>query len=383
MTHVAESPGGSSPVRVPRLPWGEAPPVSRLGSSSAHAGLRVELVGEWLSAHNLLGHRHVSAVELLSGRAFAALVRLDDGSAVFIKQPIEAIPPVGALREGLLLRLIATDDTLRGVRALLPRTLLYDESDNVVVSAGLLEHRTMHAVGVPPDDGLLRATASRLATFHRESSSVSMDVSPYYAINPVFDFSRVTPLNFARAPGSGFGTYLAAMQALDVPLRAIADEWRPTCLIHGDFRDDNILVADRTDAELPIAFIVWELGGWGDPLWDLGAWIGQYLYYWVESIKASDGGDFASWVRNSAIPFPRIQQTTRIILASYAEASGRPMSGPANFSARALQLAGVFLLHRVLGSLESVGSIHAAAFCSLQVGRTLVTQPERAKAIFS
>jgi Phosphotransferase enzyme family len=383
MAHAAESSGGASRERVPRLAWGDAPLAPCVGRSSDHVGLDAENLVEWLSSRQLLGQRRVEVLDLLSGRAFAALVRFDDGSALFLKQPLEAIPPLGALREGLLLRLIADDDDLQGVRPLLPRTILYDEHDNVVVSAGLSEHRTMHEVGVPPGDDVLRATARCLATLHAESSGVRMDTRHYYAINPVFDFSRVTPRSFAQAPGTGFGTYLAAMQALDGPLGAIADQWRPTCLIHGDFRDDNILVADRPGAEMPIAFVDWELGGWGDPLWDLGAWIGQFLYYWVESIKASTGGDFSSWVRDATIPFASIQRASRTILTSYAEASGRPMAGAEGFAARALQLAGVFLLHRVLGALESVGAIHAAAFCSLQVGRTLVTQPDRAKAILA
>ncbi|MFV8750622.1 phosphotransferase family protein [Nannocystaceae bacterium ST9] len=306
------------------------------------------------------------------------MVRLDDGSALFLKQPLEAIPLLGALREGALLRLIGEREELRGVRGLLPTMIMFDEVDNVVVSDGLVEHRTMHQIGVPPRDELLRATAHRLAALHRESSHPRFDPSVYYAINPVFDFSRVTPLGFARAPGSGFGTYLAAMQALHLPLRKLADEWRPTCLIHGDFRDDNVMVSERADAERSIMFVDWELGGWGDPLWDLGAWIGQFFYYWLESIKVVEGGDFAAWVRSATVPFPRIQTAARTILTSYAEASERPMFGADGFAARALQFAGVFLLQRVLASLESVGSIHATAFCSMHVGRTLVIQPERA-----
>jgi thiamine kinase-like enzyme len=369
-------------VRPRRTFWGEpAPTAQSHGESCESRHLRIENVSAWLSARGLLDGSRIERIELLSGRALAALVRLDDGSALFLKQPLEAIPPIGALREGLLLRLIAHHEALKGVRSLLPRTLLYDETDNVVVSAGLPEHRTMHAVSVPPDDEILRATARRLVTLHRESSVAGIDMSAYDAINPVFDFSKVTPLHLSRAPGNGFGVFLAAMQALDGPLGEVADAWSPTCLIHGDFRDDNILIAERPGVEMPLAFVDWELGGWGDPLWDLGAWIGQFLYYWMESIRAGEGRGFSSWIRDSTIPFQSIQRATRTILTTYAEASGRPLSGPDGFSTRALQLAGVFLLLRVLGSLESIGAIHAAAFCSLQVGRTLVTQPERTRGI--
>ncbi|MEZ4237707.1 MAG: aminoglycoside phosphotransferase family protein [Myxococcota bacterium] len=364
---------------VPRLVWGEPAPMTREAGTSTP--LTADNVSAWLSSRDLLAGRRLVQLDRLSGRAFAALVRFDDGSALFLKQPIEAIPPVGALREGQLLRLVATSEALRGVRCLLPRTVLYDEADNVVVTEGLLRHRPLRDATVPPPEPLLQHTARCLAALHGASSGGASDTSAYLSIHPVFDFSRVTPHSFARAPGDAFGAYLAAMQALEGPLGALADGWRPTCLIHGDFRDDNVMV--DTSAEHPsIRFVDWELGGWGDPMWDLGAFIGQLLYHWVESIQAAEG-DFSSWVRGATVPFPRIQQASRTILTSYAEASGRTLRGTDGFAARALQFAGLFLLHRVLGSLESVGTIHAPAFCSLQVGRTLLTQPARATGILA
>src|SRR5258707_12741798 len=114
----------TSPVRSARMMWGE-PAAHSHDESRESRHLRIENVSAWLSARGLLGGRGVARIELLSGRAFAALVRLDDGSALFLKQPLEAIPPVGALREGLLLRLIAHHEPLKGVRTLVPPTRLY------------------------------------------------------------------------------------------------------------------------------------------------------------------------------------------------------------------------------------------------------------------
>ncbi|WP_182380163.1 phosphotransferase family protein [Nocardioides sp. WS12] len=53
---------------------------------------------------------------------------------------------------------------------------------------------------------------------------------------------------------------------------------RATCLIHNDFRFDNV-VLDEADPTKPIALLDWEMATLGDPLMDLGA----VTAYWVQA----------------------------------------------------------------------------------------------------
>lgn len=53
---------------------------------------------------------------------------------------------------------------------------------------------------------------------------------------------------------------------------------RATCLIHNDFRFDNV-VLDEVDPTRPIALLDWEMATLGDPLMDLGA----VTSYWVQA----------------------------------------------------------------------------------------------------
>jgi aminoglycoside phosphotransferase (APT) family kinase protein len=50
----------------------------------------------------------------------------------------------------------------------------------------------------------------------------------------------------------------------------------PPCLVHSDFKLDNMILAPETLA--PVAVIDWDMGTRGDPLWDLAV----MLSYWVE-----------------------------------------------------------------------------------------------------
>jgi aminoglycoside phosphotransferase (APT) family kinase protein len=56
---------------------------------------------------------------------------------------------------------------------------------------------------------------------------------------------------------------------------------RRTCLIHNDFRFDNV-VLDSDDPTKPVALLDWEMATLGDPLMDLGA----VISYWVQADDA-------------------------------------------------------------------------------------------------
>jgi aminoglycoside phosphotransferase (APT) family kinase protein len=62
-----------------------------------------------------------------------------------------------------------------------------------------------------------------------------------------------------------------------------------TCLIHNDFRFDNV-VFDPQDPARPVALLDWEMATLGDPLMDLG----NALAYWVQ---ADDGWLFRAFRR--------------------------------------------------------------------------------------
>jgi aminoglycoside phosphotransferase (APT) family kinase protein len=64
---------------------------------------------------------------------------------------------------------------------------------------------------------------------------------------------------------------------------------RRTCLVHNDFRFDNI-VLDRAEPTRPVGLLDWEMATLGDPLMDLGG----ALAYWVQ---ADDGPAFRAFRR--------------------------------------------------------------------------------------
>ena len=86
-----------------------------------------------------------------------------------------------------------------------------------------------------------------------------------------------------------------------------------TCVIHGDFRFDNV-VLDPTDPTVPIGVLDWEMATLGDPLMDLG----NSLAYWVEA----DDELVMQMMRRQPTNAPGMR-TRAEVWAHYAERTGR------------------------------------------------------------
>ena len=63
--------------------------------------------------------------------------------------------------------------------------------------------------------------------------------------------------------------------------------WQPECLIHGDIRLTNCLVHPSAPNERTkqIALVDWENAGCGDPCWDIGSALCDYLLTWCIRVQ--------------------------------------------------------------------------------------------------
>jgi hypothetical protein len=328
----------------------------------------------------LLGGKRVIRLDSMSGRATCVLVTLDDGTGLVFKMPRNE------RREGSILAMLRDRDDLEGIRDMLPVLLHHDEKLNVAVTLALVGHTPMRDLCQwrPPGDGsLVRTVASGLARLHTTTSK-HLALGPRGACpsvkNPVPTYGGLSPADLARAPGRDFPRFLAAVQEVNEELRTLHRSWQPECVIHGDFKDDNVMVGGCA-AEPKLVFVDWEMAGWGDPLWDVGSMVGQFLYHWAMSIRPVTGGDFASWVQGASVPFADVRSSAAGFVSTYAAVSGRSFSVPSEWLMRVLQFAGLFLLHRVTATLELMGVLAGPVANCLYVGRTLVSDPERARHI--
>lgn len=117
--------------------------------------------------------------------------------------------------------------------------------------------------------------------------------------------------NYLAANEARGGPPLPMMEQLHARLSAAIPEQGPACVVHGDYRLDNCVVAP--DGSRVEAVLDWELCTLGDPLADLG----QLLVYWPEPGERSALGHAAT-----ALPgFARRDD----LVARYAERTARQL----------------------------------------------------------
>ncbi|MFI6538740.1 phosphotransferase [Nonomuraea sp. NPDC050547] len=166
--------------------------------------------------------------------------------------------------ELLAYRLAGWNDALA---AAVPRAVLLDERAQVLV---------IGAAGRPLTAFTAQSAASLgelCSGWHRATSGLPIPPTRSAGILRLPDTS---PEEWALTTDAarGLGARLAADPLLSDVLREGAAAWRAGCLVHGDLKADNCVVAgDR------IRVIDWELSGLGDPAWDVACVIADQLAF--------------------------------------------------------------------------------------------------------
>ncbi len=140
------------------------------------------------------------------------------------------------------------------------------------------------------------ATTPALAAFGKGSG---------YAERQIAGWSE----RFGKARTWNVPRFTAVMRWLAAEVPADSD----TCVIHNDFRFDN-LVLDRADPTRIVGVRDWEMATLGDPLMDLG----NSLAYWVQA----DDDRFIRSMRRQPTHLPGMLTRAEVI-DHYARASGR------------------------------------------------------------
>jgi aminoglycoside phosphotransferase (APT) family kinase protein len=159
-------------------------------------------------------------------------------------------------------------------------------------------------------DGIILRTDDQLAGLRPDEASALADsLVDVLAELHLVDYERLglgdfgRPLGYLERQLRRWGKQLAASHTRDVPgfevlatrLSAAIPESQRGCIVHGDYRLDNVIIAPASPAEI-LAVLDWEMATLGDPLTDLG----MLLMYWdgwagLENPIAATPGDHAGF----------------------------------------------------------------------------------------
>lgn len=316
----------------------------------------------------------VAEVVPLHQRSICYRLHFTDGRSVFVKQALGQAD--GALsgavpHEAKVLR------RLRGLPLPAPQLILTLADDTVLVvedvaGAGSLDACRQAAGGTSP--AWARAAARSLAAVHGAHPCATGGLPETVpAERLVRGWTVVSPREVTQY-ASGFAEALRHLRRSElVPLlHCTAAGWSPRTLIHGDVKSDNILCGPDPAAPHAARLVDWEAAGVGDPRWDVGCLIGDYLFTWLSGIDLDAGPTLDDWVAAADPPFGAVQAD--IAAAALEYESLLPVSpGDRQLWVR---FAGFFLLQRLCSAAVHSQVLPSRSLAYLQVAEQLLRRPD-------
>jgi len=153
-------------------------------------------------------------------------------------------------------------------------------------------------------------------------------------------------------------------------LEELRNHWRHTCLIHYDLKLENIIVAPGRRPRVKL--VDWELAGLGDPLWDVGSIMADYLAAWLLSIPVTGNHPPDRFLELARYPLSKIQPATRSLWRAYSEKLNtyNPHSTMGYVAARLIQTA--------FERSQTASLLTGEALTLLQVAANILERPQEA-----
>ena len=295
----------------------EAQPASDEGSVRPGEELDIDALGRWLG-RNLPEITGTPRVTQFSGGASNWTYGLEypDHDLVLRRPPAgtKAKSAHDMGRESFIQR------ALRPVYHLVPEVLAFCDDSSVLGDEFYLMRRVPGIVlhRRPPDGIRVDENTARRLCLNAVDALVAL-----HAIDPTGTEIEVIGKGpgYAKRQIDGWCEPLRRARTWNVPSCRRVRRWLTdntpedvaTCVIHGDFRLDN-LVLDGEDPAHILAVLDWEMATLGDPLMDLG----NSLAYWVQA----DDDRVAKSTRRQPTHLPGML-TRKELVDAYFERSGR------------------------------------------------------------
>jgi aminoglycoside phosphotransferase (APT) family kinase protein len=321
-----------------------------------------------LSAEAVVGGGVVVREVSSRNRNFA--VEVDGGSSYLLKQGRSADGAATVAREAAVLEEVGS----RGeeVKARLPEIVGYDAGEGVLVLEllrGAEDLRTRQTRRKEFPEHLGEQLGGALGTLHRELQ----ETYPPAPTPWVLSLHRPDTGVFRDASAANLELIGIVQNAEGVGERLdeLRRGWRVETLIHQDAKWENCLIAgdDR------LYLVDWELAVAGDPHWDLGTALSQYLSNWLFSIPAIGGEPPERFPALARFPLDAMKPAIRALCEGYARGSDdQPLLADEPLR-RTVSYAGARLIQTAFEASQFDQRLNSAAILHLQLGSNLMQRP--------
>jgi Ser/Thr protein kinase RdoA (MazF antagonist) len=295
---------------------------------------------------------------------------------------------VRVAREAAVLERLRSVDERGRLASFLPNVVAYDDGEGVLVLEAAPRARDLglhHASG-RFSCALARETGRALARLHAVRPSAISDLQG--PTDLTWSLRVHEPdLDSLRTSSAAALELTRMIQATDdfrTALDALIAAWTEEAVIHGDVRWDNCLAWRSADSDrwTRLQLIDWEVCGVGDPGWDLGAFLAEYLRAWLRSIPIADPQDPARLIAHAVLPLRRMRPAMRAFWESYTRHRGPAIAEPDDLFPRAIRFTAVRLLTSALEEAQTLTELRASSLLPLSLSQSILRRPREAAGLF-
>jgi aminoglycoside phosphotransferase (APT) family kinase protein len=289
---------------------------------------------------------------------------------------------VGYEREVAARGLLATNPASRHVAS----AILIEDVEVGELCVAFLESvvtlRQMCTDRSPAFQSALAQLANALAAVHR--TGVDVGAPALQPSERPFAFGLSEPTVRLLQVASLGSVELAKILQLDASVRdelnCLASTWEPTAFIHSDLKWDNILVHPREGEtkSAQIKITDWELAGIGDPCWDVGTVLGEYLAFWALSIPIVSDEAPDTYMHLAQYPLESLQPAISAFWQSYSAGMGFDETSAREQLIRSTRYAGARLIQTAYERTQTMSRLTPQIYLLLQLSLNVLDQPESA-----
>jgi aminoglycoside phosphotransferase (APT) family kinase protein len=172
---------------------------------------------------------------------------------------------------------------------------------------------------------------------------------------------------------------------LGTALQELETQWRNEALIHHDLRFDNVLLthtqgrAARRTRQLLL--VDWETAALGDPAWDVGTVLGEYLGEWIASIPAVGTEPPDRLLHLAGRPLESVQPAMAAFWTAYSGRRALTPTAAEDLLLRSTKCAGLKLIQSALEQVQRAARPTIRSACFLQTGANILSRPEGSVAV--
>jgi hypothetical protein len=326
----------------------------------------------------------------MSRRNWSFRVATGTGPQYFLKQgpgsAVEALPTMA--HEAGIYQLLSSAPDTAGLRAFLPRYIDYHAEHDLLILEllrGCEDLSTHHARTRRFPLACSRALGLTLSTLHREGTRAAKlsQNSNLHGRRPwALDLDRPS-LQTLLGMSSANVRLISIIQSsneLRRNLKILRGEWRNDALIHHDIKWDNCLVFAKNDSKriTELRLVDWEFADWGDPCWDAGAVLGNFLSSWLMSVPISGQEPPDRYLSLAARPLSAMHPAITAYWAAYVEGMKLGAGPSSNYLMRAVKYAAVRLLQTAYEQMQVSAVVTGNAVCLVQLSENILANPHLA-----